>query len=183
MKKLFILLIFICGSLTSFSLMAQEVPGPDDLFKMARTAAFDEKNYPKAIELAKKALSISPDYMDIHTFIGRLYNWSDKTDSARLQFNYVLSKEPDNADALSAYFDLEYQRDKFPRALELAEIGLKANPDAEDFIIRKAKALSALERTSDALQVTSDYIRKFPGSQPVIQLQQSINLSSIIKTS
>lgn len=179
MKKFFISLVFIWYFFAPAMVRAQEAPGSDELFKMARSAAFDEKNYPKAIELAKKALVISPNYMDIYTFMGRLYNWSDKTDSARIQFNYVLSKEPDNSEALSAYFDLEYQRDKFTRALELAETGLKTNPDSEDFIIRKAKALNAVGRATDALKITSDYISKFPGSQPAIDLHKSIKQSNL----
>src|ERR1700709_424171 len=78
---------------------AQTEFSSDDLFQQARKAAFDQKNYPKAINLSKQALVKSPDYADIRIFLGRVYTWSDKTDSARTEFNRVLSQHPDNEDA------------------------------------------------------------------------------------
>jgi hypothetical protein len=38
----------------------------DGLFQLARKAAFDEKNYPKAKNYLYRALALSPDYADIH---------------------------------------------------------------------------------------------------------------------
>lgn len=172
-------LLSICFFITWGRLWAQDAQTPDELFKLARTAAFEEKNYAKAIQLANRALMISPDYLEIRTFKGRLYNWSDKADSARAEFNYVISKEPGNADALSAYFDLEYQRNNLSKALELAETGLKADPQSQDFIIRKAKALNALGRTTDALRATSIYLSKYPQSRDVIKFNEDIKQNNL----
>src|ERR1700758_5601376 len=86
---------------------AQNGPSSDDLFRQARRAAFDQKDYPKAISLSKQALTKSPDYSDIRVFLGRVYTWSGKTDSARAAFNYVLGRHPDNEDASFAFGSLE----------------------------------------------------------------------------
>ncbi|MBT8295867.1 MAG: hypothetical protein KJO51_05580, partial [Gramella sp.] len=42
--------------------VAQEELTSDELFIKARTAAFDEDDYPKAIELTQLALQKSPSY-------------------------------------------------------------------------------------------------------------------------
>src|SRR5215469_6580762 len=96
----------------------------DELFQQARHAAFDQKDYPKAISLSKQALAKSPDYSDIRVFLGRVYTWSGKTDSARAAFNHVLGKHPDNEDASFASGSLEYWNDNSPKALQIANDGL-----------------------------------------------------------
>src|SRR5438045_9274446 len=101
--SVFLFLIVLCKA--SF---AQTGLSSDELFQQARKAAFDEKNYPKAIGLSKQALTKSPDYSDIRVFLGRVYTWSDKADSASAEFNKVLSKHPDNEDTEYAYDRLEY---------------------------------------------------------------------------
>ncbi|KKX49940.1 tetratricopeptide repeat protein [Sphingobacterium sp. IITKGP-BTPF85] len=57
----------------------------DELFVKARTEAFDQ-NYAEAIKISKQALKQAPEYTDISIFLGRLYTWSDKIDSARTIF-------------------------------------------------------------------------------------------------
>ena len=101
-------MIVIAVSIVSLGTVAQDSTSSDGLFQMARKAAFDEKNYPKAIELSKRALTISPQYSDIRIFLGRVYTWSNQYDSAKAAFEYVLNYAPDNEDASAAYTDLEY---------------------------------------------------------------------------
>ena len=163
-----ILLILI----NSKVLVAQESLDSDELFKLARTEAFDKSNYPKAIALSKKALESSPNYADIRIFLGRLYTWTDKPDSARLEFKKVLTLNPKNEDALSANFDVEYFNDVYPEALKIADAGLSYYPESEDFTVKKAKALNALERTREAYTVTSDYLKKNQQSKPLAELNQ-----------
>ncbi len=95
----------ICGLLIlPLTLSAQD---SDELFQQARKAAFDNKDYPKAIKISKEALTQSPVYKDIRIFLGRLYSWSDKKDSARVEFETVLSQEAGHEDAILAYASLE----------------------------------------------------------------------------
>src|SRR5690606_38867636 len=82
-------------------------------------------------------------------FLGRLYTWSDKIDSARSAFATVLAKEPSNEDALSASFDLEYWNENYNKALEIAERGLKSHPNSEIFASLKAKAWDALQNPAE----------------------------------
>jgi len=66
---------------------------PDELFLEARTAAFKEKNYPRAFDLVLRALEQAPEYSDIRVFLGRLYTWSGQYDNAKEAFVSVLKKD------------------------------------------------------------------------------------------
>ena len=66
----------------------------DQLFQKARIEAFENKNYPGTINIAKQELTRSPDYTDIQVFLGRLYTWSDQPDSARMVFQMIALNPP-----------------------------------------------------------------------------------------
>src|SRR5688500_5840190 len=85
---------------------AQNTKDPDSLFAQARAAAFDQKDYPKAINLSKQALRLAPGYTDIVVFLGRLYTWNKQTDSARYYLDLALRQKPGHEEALYAYTDL-----------------------------------------------------------------------------
>lgn len=167
-KLIFLSLFFIISSVKP--IISQTNLSSDALFTEARKAAFEEKNYPKAIELSKKALVKSPDYTDIRVFLGRLYTWSDFPDSARTQFNLVLKKSPVHEDALKASFDLEYWNSNYYKALEIAEVGLKTYPESADFTINQAKALRALGRSTEAFKAAEGFAIKYPENINVADL-------------
>ncbi|WP_423148187.1 YaiO family outer membrane beta-barrel protein [Rubrolithibacter danxiaensis] len=163
-------LLFILFSLRGF---AQDL-GTDELFQQARKEAFDNKDYTKAIKLSKQALDKSPDYTDIRIFLGRIYTWSDKVDSARTEFKKVLDKDPKQAEALSAIFDLEYWNKSFAKALEYAETGVRYHPESEELTIKKAKALNALGRPVEALKIVRSYKEDHPKSEAARELESAI---------
>jgi len=148
-KQLFSIFLFL-ALINCNSVFAQQQLSSDELFQQARTAAFDRKDYPLATELSKKALIISPDYFDIQIFLGRVYTWWNKTDSARECFKKVLNQEPENEDAASAYADLEYWNDNPSEALLICENGLTFHPQSKALLLKKAKNLIELKRYRDA---------------------------------
>ena len=129
---------------------AQSGPSSDDLFQQARKTAFDQKNYPKAIALCKEALEKSPDYADIRIFLGRLYTWSGKTDSARAEFVRVINKTPDYEDVSLAYGSLEYWNNNSTKALQIVNEGLKYHPNSKDLLLLKAKVQNDLRQFKEA---------------------------------
>lgn len=164
------LAFFTCTS----SLFAQIETSSDELFLQARKEAFDAKNYSKAIALSKKALEISPKYTDIRVFLGRLYTWTDRPDSARVFLHAVLAENPTHEEALQASFDVEYWNDRFSKALEFAERGAKAYPNGENFAIDVAKTQRALGTPSDALSGIEAFISKNSSSQAIEALRTSL---------
>lgn len=126
-------------SLLSISLSAQQQASSDELFVQARTAAFDKKDYPAAISLAKQALEKSPDYTDIAVFLGRLYTWNDNVAEARAVFTELESRQEDDADFYLAYASLEYWNDDNKKALQILDRGTLKNPDSEELWLLKSK--------------------------------------------
>ncbi|MEJ5995370.1 YaiO family outer membrane beta-barrel protein [Pedobacter sp. Du54] len=134
----------------------------DDLFSAARKKAFDEKNYPSAIVLAKTALEKSPDYTEIRVFLGRLYTWSNKTDSARAEFATVIAKQPTYDDAFVAYGNLEFWENNTKKALEITNEGLKYTPQSESLKLLKAKLLTDLKEWKNAELIINDVVKNNP---------------------
>ena len=143
---------FICCILITASQLAsaQTEPTSDELFQQARTTAFDQKDYQRAIALSKAALAKSPDYSDIRVFLGRLYTWSKKPDSARMQFQQVLNASPDHEDAHLALGSLEYWEDNSEQALTHVNAGLVKHPDSKELLLLRAKILNDLKRWPEA---------------------------------
>lgn len=149
-KQFFLTFLFLTALINSNSLFAQEQLSSDELFQQARTAAFDKKDYTLATQLSKKALIISPDYSEIRIFLGRVYTWWRKTDSARGCFKKVLEQEPGNEDAASAYADLEYWNSNPSEALLVCENGLTFHPESKVLLLKKAKNLIELKKYKEA---------------------------------
>ena len=128
----------------------QDTVSVDGLFKQARTAAFDQQNYPLAISLSKKALITAPDYTDVSVFLGRVYTWSNKQDSARTVFTRVLAKHPDDEDASFAYGSLEFWNDNFSKALEVVNMALRYHNQSTDLLTLRAKILADFKNSGKA---------------------------------
>jgi len=169
-------LLFLCFTLFSIaSVNAQdEELTTDELFLKARTAAFDEDNYPKAIELTLKALDKSPSYADVRIFLGRLYTWTDKVDSARVAFNRVLKENPGYEDGSLAFANLEYWNDNSEKALEIVNNGIEANPKSENLLLLKARILKDLQQYSLASNTLNKLLKINPKLTEARSLGESI---------
>lgn len=154
-KFTIILLLFLA---ISFHSKAQNSLSSDELFTNARNAAFEEKNYEKAKELAFEALKKSPNYADIDIFLGRIYSWDHQYDSARIHFAKVLDAKP-NEDASVAYADLEYWNDHYQNSLEICNLALTVYPNSEALLLRKAKNLKALKNYKEAAGITEQILK------------------------
>jgi YaiO family outer membrane protein len=165
---LFIALLF------SQYLFAQNQFSSDELFQQARSAAFDKKDYTLAAELSKRALMISPEYADIRIFLGRVYTWWDKLDSAQNCFSEVLSKHPDNEDAAAAYADLEYWNKNPSKTLSICEEGLIFHPQSKVLMLKKAKSLIDLKRFKEANDVVTELLKNDPKNAEARSLSESV---------
>ena len=191
MKKKLIRFLSITFTIQLFvvgNLFAQDTTNltSDELFTQARNIPKEKANYPKIINTLKLALAKSPDYADIRLFLGRVYTWNDNLDSARYQFNQVLSKEPNNIEAYSAIFDVEYWNENYRRALDHANQGLLYDPNSSELLIKKAKALNALKDSRQALAVLRSYNKQNPGQDTVktyYQMLRSENAKNLIDLS
>jgi YaiO family outer membrane protein len=147
--------LFILSFSTAYFVKAQTTISSDELFKNARVAAFENKNYDKAKELAYQALSISPAYSDVDIFLGRVYSWNKQYDSARYHFTKVLEANPANEDASMAYSDLEYWNEHYEASLNICNDALPHFPQSEELLLKKARALTALKRYKEAIVINN----------------------------
>lgn len=158
---------------------AQEELTSDELFFKARNAAFEEDDYPRAIELTKKALERSPGYADVRIFLGRLYTWTDKVDSARVAFERVLEENPGHEDGSLAYGSLEYWNDNSEKALTIVNRGLQSHENSESLLLLKARLLKELKRYAEASNTLNRLLKINPRLTEARSLGESIrNVSS-----
>lgn len=173
LKKNVLSIIFFC-LIYSSSILAQDNLSSDELFTEARKAAFDKKDYGLAIDLCRKALAKSPNYSDIRIFLGRIYTWTDKKDSARTEFEKVLNLDKGNEDASIAYADLEYWNDNPAKALSICESGLSVHPASKDLLLRKAKSLIELKRYAEANETVTVLLKSDPKNDAARTLSEKI---------
>ncbi len=138
MRKYLVLFLLIILPVSVFS---QQQESADELFVKARSAAFDEKDYPKAISLAREALVSAPNYTDISVFLGRVYTWSDDLGNARQVFSDLQKRGVQDEDFFRAYASLEYWNDQYKDALLILNDGLTYHPQSQDLLLLKSKVL------------------------------------------
>lgn len=126
--------------LSTITIYGQDIDlSSDELFSRARNVAFESKDYPQAINLIKSALNKSPEYTDLHIFLGRLYTWSDKIDSAKLVFENLHAKKIKDEDFYLAYGYLLYWNNQNEKAKIIIDEGLSQHPQSEDILLLHAK--------------------------------------------
>ncbi|WP_084668385.1 YaiO family outer membrane beta-barrel protein [Arenibacter nanhaiticus] len=173
--KLLLSILFVFNSLM---LTAQTQLSTDELYTKARSAAFDEDNYPKAIALLKQALAKSPDYLEVSVFLGRLYTFSDSLPKARIVFEEILQKETGHEDASLAYANLEYWNSDSPKSLTIVNSGLEKHPNSEKLGLLKAKVLKDLKRYDESRRVIDHLLKINPKLTAARSLLGSVNSSA-----
>jgi len=145
------------------SINAQDLDS-DQLFALARKTAFDQKDYPKAVQLSKQAIARSPEYTDIQVFLGRLYTWMDAVDSARMVFQQLELRQVQDADFHLAYASLEYWEDQEAKALEIVNKGLAYTPKSMELRMLKAKILNSQGQYTSAQDIVKTILEDEPAN-------------------
>jgi len=122
----------------------------DQLLALARQKAFAGQ-FQEARKICASILAHTPTNDDARVLLGRTFAWDGQWEEARVELNRVLVVRPDHHDALSALADVELWDHKYERALEIVNSVIKSNPNDEEFLLKKIKALKALGRDEEAL--------------------------------
>lgn len=131
---------------------------PSAQFQMARSRAFDG-DYGVARAIAERLLDQTPGYHDVRLLVGRTYAWEGNYDQAREAFQEVLRRDPSYYDTYNALADTELWAGRPEVALEVLEKGLARHPGRPSYLVKKAEALLALNRTESA-RATVDALRQ-----------------------
>ena len=133
--KLSLLLVLLCTYVSNAQWL-KKLESSDNLYKDAKRE-IDLKHYQNAINMCSKALEISPHNYDIHLLLGRAYSLSGKIDSARIELNKVIEKNPRYRDAYIYLVNMEAVACNYVQALEYADQGLKYFPNDRDLLLKK----------------------------------------------
>lgn len=160
--KAFLILIILSLSLYTVGFTQEKNYSADELFMQAREAAFENKDYPKAISLIKKAINQAPNYSDLSIFLGRLYTWTDQIDSAQAVFEELRQKKVNDEDFYLAYGSLLYWNDLSSEANQIVDEGLAVHTKSEDLYLLKAKIKYSSAEYSEASKVVEKLLQLNP---------------------
>jgi cytochrome c-type biogenesis protein CcmH/NrfG len=91
---------------------------------------FDQRNYPDAISLYKKALEIRPDALTVRTDMGTAMFYAKRFDEGIASFQEVLKSDPKNAQALfNLGVTMLHGKNDPKAALQYWEKLIELNPD------------------------------------------------------
>ncbi|MGY6522650.1 MAG: YaiO family outer membrane beta-barrel protein [Mongoliitalea sp.] len=177
MKRTFLTISF-CLSLVLVPFMdtyAQKVD-TDSLLIAAIQVTNQEKDYPKAIAMARQGASLAPDYLDFHLLLGRLYRFTGQADSARYFLNYVLEKSTAYEDAYTYLVGLELEEGEMEAGLKVVDQAIQQFPDKSQFYRLKL----ALVRLDDDIRTEFDYLKtlvqRFPEDSDLRQQLNNLEL-------
>ncbi|WP_224483973.1 YaiO family outer membrane beta-barrel protein [Robertkochia aurantiaca] len=165
-------LLFFVISLT---VTAQDHASPERLYEDARNAAFQQKDYKTAIDLALTALDIQPDYPELQLFLGRLYRWNEQPEKARAVFEDLVSSHPQYQEGVRAYSRLELEERNYIKALTLIEKGRINDPENRETAILQAQILEQMEKHQQAFRLSDSLLREFPDNKEIARMQERLS--------
>ena len=166
---------FLFALLFPITMYSQQNLSADELFVKARNAAFEQKDYPASIALAKEALEKAPNYTDISVFLGRLYTWNKDLVSARAVFEELGKREVQDEDYFLAYASLEYWNDQNTKAIEILDKGLSYHPKSETLLLLKAKVYFGMDNYEEADKAVTTLLSINPKNTEARALAVRIN--------
>ncbi|RDC57885.1 YaiO family outer membrane beta-barrel protein [Pedobacter chinensis] len=150
----------------------------DDLLKQAVRETNVNKNYPKAIQLAKRGLAISPGYLDIRLLLGRLYLLTNRNTQAEVELNKVLSLKPNQKDALNYLVNLSYQQKNLAKSIGYANQYLKYFATDKAMEIKRVAMLYELTDYSSGDMAWRNLSKKYPNDGAIKNLYIDAHLAA-----
>ena len=136
-----------------------------DVVVSRASAAREQNDIPRAIELYSQALQINPKWTDGWWFLGSLQYGAGAYESARDALSHYLELTPNAAPALALRGLCEFETGEYPRSLADIEGGTAlgaANQPRNEQILRyhEAMLLTRLARFEDALKAYSFFAQQ-----------------------
>jgi tetratricopeptide (TPR) repeat protein len=160
-----VLLLFWSGTVSAQFLNANLRKGDVDEIYEEAVRQTERKNYPKAIELAKKAVERYPNNVDYNLLLGRLYVLTRDYKRARPYIIKVLDKSPKYRDAYFYAINIELGEGNPTQAIGYCNRALMRFPDDLEFNVKKLSILDADKKFTAGNALAEDIIRKYPDRQ------------------
>jgi tetratricopeptide (TPR) repeat protein len=119
-------------------------------------ALFDED---KAAEYYQKAIQIDPDYLEAHANYGGMLLDTGNVDEAIRQFNLVLTRQPNHADALTMLAQAYRFKQLYPQSIEAAQKAIQLTPRNAEPHLWLADSLRLGGKYADASGEYNQYLK------------------------
>jgi YaiO family outer membrane protein len=129
----------------------------------------------EAISLLLTALAATPSNSDARVLLGTILSWERRFDEARMELGLVLSGNPTHGDALPAAINVELWSDHPQRAEELTRRGLQRTPAHPQYLLARARALVALQRSADAADTLDRLLSVDPRNAQGLALRRTLS--------
>lgn len=145
----------------------------DAQFNRAQEFARDGK-FTEARAICKKLLSISPNYHDVRTLLGRTYSWEHQYDNAREIFKDVIDRAPNYSDGYVALAQVEYWSSNPDTALRYIDTALIFDSINVDIIMLKARIMNSIRQDSAAAALIGRVLNLDPRNELALDLKKKI---------
>ncbi|MFV5695781.1 YaiO family outer membrane beta-barrel protein [Flavobacterium sp. LB3P122] len=134
-RTLLIVLLY-SGTLSNYTVFAQKID-TDSLLTEALHDAYKTRNYKLALKKSQLGIKLAPDYLDFYLLSGRIYQLTQKRDSARFYYNYVIERNPKYEEAFSYLINMDLEEKKYREAEILINKAIEAHPENKAFDYNK----------------------------------------------
>jgi tetratricopeptide (TPR) repeat protein len=171
------LLLLCTGIVVNWPIIASSGPGPGGYNNLAN-AYSKEGKINQAIETAKMAIQLRPDYGIAHFNLGNLYAIQGRFDLARTHFEEVIRLYPNYAEAHSNFGQLLAQQGDLAGGIREFRKAVDLNPSLGGPYLNLGVALAkqgqydkAAKYFQDALRIRPDYVQAHESLAQLLSLQ------------
>lgn len=172
------MLFFLFGIASNNLIVAQKID-VDNLLKEAINDVNKDKNYDSGLKKSQLGINLAPDYLDFYLLSGRIYQLTQKNDSARYYFNYVIDKNAAYEDAFSYLITLDLGEKKYADAEITIDKAIAAHPENKGFYLKKMIVYQLQKDEKKEYQYLKTLHSKYPEDNEIKQrlfiLESKIN--------
>ncbi|MBN9295790.1 MAG: tetratricopeptide repeat protein [Filimonas sp.] len=100
---------------------------------------------------------------DLKYTTGRAYLQDEQFETAREEFNYVLSVRPDDIDVLNYMINIESATQQYDSAMFYIDRAIALSPVTnKDLLLKKAATYEAMKQYKEAYAITGDLYKRYP---------------------
>lgn len=141
-----------------FAVIASWKKNSDQLYMIARDTAF-AGHYAAARVICRKLLSINDNYHDVRLLMAGTYAWERRFEDARREYQVIVRRAPQYADAHFGLARVEYWNGNNEQALVHIDRTIAIAPADLFARVMKARIQFAMDRDADALKELNAVLR------------------------
>jgi tetratricopeptide (TPR) repeat protein len=155
--------VFLAAMVVNWPLRGKTGPGAEGYNNLSN-AYYKEGRIDEAIDLARKAIAVAPEYGVAHYNLGNLYAAQARFDLAQKHFEEALRLYPNYAEVHSNYGQLLAERGDLESGTRYFERAVALNPTLSRAQLNLGVALAKQGRTQEAIRPLEQAVRLAPDS-------------------